>query len=105
MENPNENYIRQLSGDNTDFRAKIITIIKEEFPEETSIYKDHIDTKNFLQAASSVHKLKHKISILGMEKSYYIAEEFEKNLLEKSTNLQIEFEAILKTMQEFIDQL
>jgi hypothetical protein len=29
--------------------------------------------KNYLEAAQSVHKLKHKISILGLDKSYYLA--------------------------------
>jgi hypothetical protein len=33
-----------------------------------------------LQMAQSVHKLKHKISILGLEKSCYLAEEYESNL-------------------------
>jgi hypothetical protein len=44
----------------------------------------------------AVHKLKHKISILGLEKSYYIAEEYENNLNDSLIILQIEFEAILK---------
>jgi hypothetical protein len=45
--------------------------------------------------AQSVHKLKHKISILGLEKSY-LAEEYESNLKNNSTNLHSDFESILK---------
>ena len=45
-------------------------------------------------AAESVHKLKHKISILGLNKSYYIAEKFEDNLKDNSTELQSDFDAI-----------
>ena len=52
-----------------------------------------------------MHKLKHKISILGLEKSYYIAEEFEENLKENSSHLQSDFESILKRMQDFLDTL
>ncbi len=105
MENPNENYIKELSGNNLEFRAKIISVLKKELPEEISAYKENIKANNHQLAASSVHKLKHKISVLGMEKSYYIAEELEINLLKQSTNLQAEFENILYAMQQFVDQL
>ncbi|OWP85024.1 histidine kinase [Flavobacterium davisii] len=105
MEEPNESYIKQLSGDNVEFRTKIISVIKKELPEEITAYKDSIKALKFQIAASCVHKLKHKISVLGMEKSYYLAEEFEINLLKQSTNLQVEFETILNTMLQFVDQL
>lgn len=105
MEKPNSNYINQLSGDNEEFKAKIIGILKRELPEEVALYQNQIHSMNFKLAAESVHKLKHKISILGLEKSYYIAEEFEDNLKDKSTKLQAEFEAILNKMQDYVDQL
>jgi HPt (histidine-containing phosphotransfer) domain-containing protein len=105
MEKPNSNYINQLSGDNEEFKAKIIGILKRELPEEVAFYENHIQSKNYKLAAECVHKLKHKVSILGLEKSYYIAEEFEDNLKEQSTELQSEFESILKAMQDFVDIL
>jgi HPt (histidine-containing phosphotransfer) domain-containing protein len=105
MEKPNLNYINQLSGDNEEFKAKIIGILKKELPEEVALYQNHIQTKNLKLAGEIVHKLKHKVSILGLEKSYYIAEEFEGNLKEQSTKLQSEFESILKMMQDFVDML
>jgi HPt (histidine-containing phosphotransfer) domain-containing protein len=105
MEKPNSNYINQLSGDNEEFKAKVIGILKRELPEEIAIYQNLIQTKNFKLAAESVHKLKHKVSILGLEKSYYIAEEFENNLKENLTDLQPDFETILKSMQDFVDTL
>jgi hypothetical protein len=46
-----------------------------------------MENTNFLRP-QSVHKLKHKISILGLEKSYYIAEEYESDQ-NNSTNLEI----------------
>jgi len=105
MEKPNTNYINQLSGDNEEFKVKIIEIFKKELPEEVALYQNQMQTKNWKLAAASVHKLKHKISILGLEKSYYIAEEFEKNLKEQSIKLQPEFESILNVMQDFVDKL
>jgi len=105
MEQPNSDYINQLSGNNEEFKAKVIGILKRELPEEIEIYQLQIKNKNYKLAAESVHKLKHKVSILGLEKSYYIAEEFEENLKANSTNLLSDFETILKTMQDFVDTL
>jgi len=105
MEQPNSEYINQLSGDNEEFKAKIVGILKKELPEEVAFYENQVQTKNYKLAAESVHKLKHKVSILGLEKSYYIAEEYEENLKVNSTNLQSDFEKILKMMQDFVAKL
>ncbi|MEC4003994.1 Hpt domain-containing protein [Flavobacterium sp. SUN052] len=105
MELPNTEYIDQLSAGNEEFRAKMVSIIKMELPLEIDAYQDKIQTQNYKIAAECVHKLKHKISVLGLEKSYYIAEQFEDNLKEGSTNLQIEFEKTLALMQEFVNCL
>lgn len=105
MEQPNLNYIDQLSGDNVEFRTKMIGILKKELPEEIAVYRKDMSAGNLSLAAQSVHKLKHKISILGLEKSYYIAEEFEDNLKSNSLELDSDFETILKVMQEFVNRL
>ena len=105
MEQPNLHYINELSGDNLEFRTKLIGILKKELPKEIIGYSGEMENTNFLEAAQSVHKLKHKISILGLEKSYYIAEEYESNLKNNSTNLAVDFENILKIMQEFVNRL
>ena len=105
MEQPNINYIDELSGDNLEFRTKLIGILKKELPKEIIGYSEEMKNSNFLVASQSVHKLKHKISILGLEKSYYIAEEYESNLKNNSTNLAVDFENILKIMQEFVNRL
>jgi len=105
MEQPNNNYIDQLSGDNLEFKAKMMAILKSELPEEIAVYKNQMLNDNLAEAAQSVHKLKHKISILGLEKSYYIAEQFEEHLKNKSTALQSDFETILKVMQQFVQEL
>ena len=105
MEQPNNNYIDQLSGDNLEFKAKMIAILKGELPEEIAIYQNQMSQDNLAEAAQSVHKLKHKISILGLEKSYYIAEQFETQLKNESTGLQSDFEAILRVMQQFVQEL
>jgi hypothetical protein len=105
MEEANLNYIDELSGDNLDFKTNIIFIIKRELSNEIEIYNGHKKKLNFVQMAQSVHKLKHKISILGLEKSYYLAEEYEGNLKNNTTNLHSDFESILKNMQKFVTLL
>jgi hypothetical protein len=92
MEEANLNYIDELSGDDLDFYNNII-IIKRELADEIEIYNMHKEKLNFVQMAQSVHKLKHKISILGLEKSCYLAEEYS-NLKNNSTNLHSDFESI-----------
>lgn len=105
MEQPNLNYINELSGDDDVFKQKMITIVKTELPQEIESYRSLFESQNFKASAEMVHKLKHKISVLGLEKSYYIAEQFEDNLKQSSIVLQNEFEEILTSMQNFVDDL
>ena len=105
MERPNTTYLDQLSGGDDAFKMNIITIIKTELPVEVAMYKKNLQKNNFLLTAECVHKLKHKISVLGLKKSYYIAEQFEDNLKKGSTALQNEFEKIVAIMQVFVDGL
>jgi HPt (histidine-containing phosphotransfer) domain-containing protein len=105
MEQPNLNYINQLAADSEEFKIKMISIIKKELPLEIAIYQKQLENNDYKLTAESVHKLKHKISILGLEKSYFIAEEFEDNLKEKSSTLKEEFENILNLMTTFVENL
>lgn len=105
MELPNLSYIHSMSGGDKAFEQKLIDIIKLEFPEEKEVYYMNYTSKNFKQAAENVHKLKHKISILGLEKSYEIAVAFENNLLEGNTNLNEQFESILNTITNYLKRL
>lgn len=105
MEQANTLYIDQLSGDNTEFRKKLISILQRELPEEVQIYAQQMEEKKYQLAAESVHKLKHKVSMLGLEKSYYIAEQFEDNLKENTTDLKTEFDQIIQIMTEFVNKL
>ncbi|WPR72521.1 Hpt domain-containing protein [Flavobacterium sp. NG2] len=105
METPNLEYINNLSGDNIEFKNKLISILKRELPIEIEVYQNEILNNKHIQAAQAVHKLKHKVSILGLEKSYYIASDFEENLKQNSLTLQDEFETILNLMQEFVKDL
>ncbi|MEP1489122.1 MAG: Hpt domain-containing protein [Algibacter sp.] len=105
MEQPNLSYINNLSGGDKTFEAKLITIIKSEYPEEKAVYIKNIESNNFKEAAENVHKLKHKISILGLEKSYEVANDFEENLKEDRLAGKEDFEIILNTITNFLTTL
>ena len=105
MEQPNLDYIEQFSAGDLDFKAKIIAIIQEELPMEIIAYQNSLNHKKYNLTAECVHKLKHKISILGLEKSYYLADQFEINLKQGSTLLKTEFDLTLETMEKFISKL
>ena len=60
---------------------------------------------NFKLCAENVHKIKHKISILGLEKSYEIAEQYENNLREENYELQNRFSDILNKVTNYLNKL
>lgn len=105
MEKPNFNYIEQLSAGDDGFKQELVAIIKKEFPIDEEAYNTSIQNDEYKKAASSVHKLKHKISILGLEKGYKLATEYEFNLNNNSTQLKTNFENLLTNMRGIIDKL
>jgi len=105
MIRPNLTYIYDMSDGDRVFEKKVIAIIKSEFPKEKQVYKNSIKAKKYLLAAQHVHKLKYKISILGLEKSYETAVAFENDLLDKCTKLQDEFESILSVISSYLREL
>lgn len=105
MEEPNLNYIQELALGDESFEQKLIDIIKVELPEEIDDYNLKLNKGQFIMASESVHKLKHKISILGLEKSYYLASDFEESLKMESLERREEFEKVLSLMTNFVNAL
>ncbi|HIB38130.1 Hpt domain-containing protein [Mesonia sp.] len=104
-EQPNLSYINQLSGGDKEFETKLISIVKKELPEEIYTYNLNLKNKNFELAADNVHKLKHKISILGLELCYQLAIDYEDDLREQNLSRKNEFENVLQAMINFIEEL
>ena len=105
METPNLSYIEELSGDDKEFQERMISIIKAELPEEIDTYMETIKSKDYKETAQSVHKIKHKITILGLEKTYFIAEKYENDLNEGDASFHKDFLKILEMMVSFLNQL
>ena len=105
MEQPNLEYIEQLARGDESIKAELLAVIKTEFPEEKKDYYNSLENKEFKKIEENVHKLKHKISILGLEKSYEIANEFEHNLRELSLEKQEDFDQILIAITAYIETI
>lgn len=102
METPNLTYIKELSGGDIAFEKKIWNVIQEEFPQEKEKYYKSLEIKNQESIIEIVHKLKHKISILGLEKSYKNAMSYEENLRTGSSCLETEFKETLSLITSFL---
>lgn len=104
-EQPNIEYIEKLANGQLDIKERLILVLKQEFPVEIAQYKENIASSNFEQAAENVHKIKHKIALLGLEKSYYSSQIYEQNLRNNVTNNQIDFETAIIKIQEFLKNI
>jgi HPt (histidine-containing phosphotransfer) domain-containing protein len=104
-ENYNLSYLKELSDGDKNFENKLLDILKAEFPLEIKEYNTNIKLGFFTIASENVHKLKHKISILGLEKSYIIAAKYEIELKSNNLGLQHEFEEILNNMIEILKKI
>ena len=102
-EKPNFNYVNQLADGDVAFKAKLLAVIKNEFPLELQKYHAAVSSNDLFQIAEVVHKLKNKISMLGLESSYLIAQEYEENLKQNSTSRKEIFEEVLTLMTAFIN--
>lgn len=94
-----------MSEGDKSFEVNLLKIIKKEFPNEKNTYIKNMSLRNYRQAADNVHKLKHKISILGLTKSYEIAIFHEDNLREGNANQHEKFEAILDNITKYLDHI
>lgn len=104
-ENPNLNYIKELAAGSEDFEQKLIGIVKREFPEEKKEFLTNYNSKSFLKTAENVHKLKHKIGMLGFESGYQVAIDFEEELKQQNPELFQEFMLILDSIENFLKTL
>ncbi len=102
---PNLDYIDEISGNDLIFKNKIIAIIKHEFPLEKSNFLKKIQSKEYLLAAENVHKLKHKINMLGLKKGYEVAAKLENELKEENDKSLNDFILVLNTIDNYLNNI
>ncbi len=105
MEEPNIEYILLLARGEESIKLKLIKVLQYELPIEIDAYYENIKSNQWQQAAFHVHKIKHKIAILGLEDTYLMAEKYEYQLSENRTDLQTDFENTLTLMLNFVNNL
>ncbi|MFC2110224.1 Hpt domain-containing protein [Bacteroidota bacterium] len=105
MEKPNLSYIKELSGGDLDFEAEIITVFKNEFPQELIAYKNSCENNDLKKTAEIVHKLKHKLSILGLEKGYEAANQYELDLNNNIAGTGLKFDQLLEEITEYLKKI
>ena len=104
-ETPNLNYLSQFSGGDKEFEMKMLAIVKSEFPVEREVYEANFKSKDFIKASENVHKIKHKISILGLNKSYELATKFENALREGNDELASDFNEIMENISAYLETI
>ncbi|WP_439129478.1 Hpt domain-containing protein [Polaribacter sp.] len=92
LETPNLNYIKEIAEGDKDFELSMLTLLKVEFPKEFKMLKDNFRQQNYAQVALDVHKIKYKISMLGMPLALEIASNFEQNIKKGHTE---QYDALL----------
>lgn len=102
---PNLSYVISLVKDDFEFRAKFLAIIKREFPLELQKYLLHMRREEPRAAAELVHKLKYRVSALGMDRSFELTEKHEERLHIGDTSLDFEFRRILKKIIAYLEKI
>jgi hypothetical protein len=105
MEQPNLDYINELGFGDKVFVSKLIGVIKEELPQEMALYHKNFNNSHFVKAAESVHKLKHKLGILGIVDGYNMAIAYEEELKTGKSLLKSEFDTLVEACNHFINDL
>ncbi|MCI2229247.1 Hpt domain-containing protein [Polaribacter sp. MSW13] len=105
MEKPNLSYIKEISGGDIAFEKSVITVLKKEFPEEAKKCIENFESKKYLELANNVHKIKHKISILGLKEDLELASRFEADLKEENPKLYPNFIKILNKIHVYLDDI
>ena len=102
---PNLTYIKSLADGDSNFENELIALIKEEFTLEVKQYYLLLEKKDFTALAACVHKLKHKIGVLGLTEGYHLARAYERAITAKKTTHKEEFDRILKSLSQFTSSL
>ncbi|MFD2551143.1 Hpt domain-containing protein [Bizionia sediminis] len=105
MELPTLEYIKKLADGNTAFENKLLETMKAEFQEEKETYFLLLANGKHEEVSNIVHKIKHKIALLSLEKGYEIATNYEEDIKKQNTNLQLKFQEILNSMTDFLNQI
>lgn len=102
MEEPNLNYIKKIAPGDKEFQHKILSIMRKEIIHESEVYKELLKQKEYKKLSQLIHKIKHKINILGMESSVQIANQIEYDLRTNNIPNLKKIELIIVQVKQFL---
>ncbi|PQJ80074.1 histidine kinase [Polaribacter porphyrae] len=102
MEEPNLSFIKEIAGEDESFQNSILDIMRKEYPKEVEDFTLNFSNKNYKEASKDVHKIKHKISLLGLKEGLKLATNFEKQLRKGNTELHDDFIKILNKIHVYL---
>jgi len=102
METPNLNYLKDIAVGDVAFEENILNLLKKEFPKDYALFNENFNKKKYKEAAQNVHKIKLKISMLGLKKGLEIASDFEKDLKLNDIKLSQDFINVLKKILVYL---
>ena len=102
---PNTEYIDKLANDDQAFRDKLIGLIRDEWPQEIGEYQALVSAQNWEKAGAAVHKIKHKISIFGLEEGYRIARELEYQYKDGIDAPRERFDRVVEVITQYLESL
>ena len=100
---PNLNYIKEMSEGDAAFEENLLKVMKSEFKRDSKVYVDDFSKAHYLKCAQMVHKMLHKITILGLLEGHKMAKKHEEALKKSDTKYHSEFLEILKAMSNFLE--
>lgn len=102
-ETPSQKMIIELFGDSRKEQKKIMKQIILEFRLDFIEFKNFYDLRDYTEASEVVHRLNHKIGMLGLEKNYTLAQHFESELRQDNTIRYDNYMKILSTVSQYLD--
>tara|TARA_B110001469_G_scaffold122569_1_gene133429 strand:- start:236 stop:562 length:327 start_codon:yes stop_codon:yes gene_type:complete len=102
MQTPNLDYINNLADGDRSFVIEITTLLKEEFPKDMKLFYERLQENNLLKIASSIHKIKYKFGLLGLDDDLIIATKFEKEIKKGNKDLLVRFESTLLKIDRYL---
>ena len=105
MQEPSLEYINDLADGDQSFVLEITTLLKSEFPKDLKLFYKRLEENDLKGVASSIHKIKYKFGLFGLEEDVIIASRFENEVVKESKELFIKFEEILLKINQYLQTL
>jgi len=102
MQTPSLHYINDLADGDQSFVIEITMLMKKEFPKDLKLFHKRMQENDLIGVASSIHKIKYKFGLLGLEEDVIIASKFEKEIKKGSKELLVKFEEILLKIDQYL---